>query len=121
MSTERAIALGMDGVNNAVIPGHATPRLNMSEKLPWRMMESYNQKAILAYAEQSFAMIQELESWGVKFQKTATADYSTQESAPIRVAMVLPMPEGYDIKKLLTRAMRRVGVKTENRVMRQGY
>jgi succinate dehydrogenase/fumarate reductase flavoprotein subunit len=27
------------------------------------------------------------------------------------------MPEGYDIKKLLTRMIRRVGVKTENRVM----
>ena len=75
-----------------------------------------NQKAILAYAEQSFAMIQELESWGVKFQKTATGDYDIKK-VHHQGSYVLPMPEGYDIKKLLTRAMRRVGVKTENRVM----
>jgi succinate dehydrogenase/fumarate reductase flavoprotein subunit len=67
-----AIALGMDGVNNAVIPGHATPAQYVRE-ITMANDGIVNQKAILAYAEQSFGMIQELESWGVKFQKTATA------------------------------------------------
>jgi succinate dehydrogenase/fumarate reductase flavoprotein subunit len=110
-----AIALGMDGVNNAVIPGHATPAQYVRE-ITMANDGIVNQKAILAYAEQSFAMIQELESWGVKFQKTATGDYDIKK-VHHQGSYVLPMPEGYDIKKLLTRAMRRVGVKTENRVM----
>jgi len=110
-----AIALGMDGVNNAVIPGHATPAQYVRE-ITMANDGIVNQKAILAYAEQSFAMIQELESWGVKFQKTATGYYDIKK-VHHQGSYVLPMPEGYDIKKLLTRAMRRVGVKTENRVM----
>src|SRR5258707_15777122 len=101
-----AIALGMDGVNNAVIPGHATPAQYVRE-ITMANDGIVNQKAILAYAEQSFAMIQELESWGVKFQKTATGDYDIKK-VHHQGSYVLPMPEGYDIKKLLTRAMRRV-------------
>jgi succinate dehydrogenase/fumarate reductase flavoprotein subunit len=110
-----AIALGMDGVNNAVIPGHATPAQYVRE-ITMANDGIVNQKAILAYAEQSFGMIRELESWGVKFQKTATGDYDIKK-VHHQGSYVLPMPEGYDIKKLLTRMIRRVGVKTENRVM----
>jgi succinate dehydrogenase/fumarate reductase flavoprotein subunit len=110
-----AIALGMDGVNNAVIPGHATPAQYVRE-ITMANDGIVNQRAILAYAEQSFGMIQELESWGVKFQKTATGDYDVKK-VHHQGSYVLPMPEGYDIKKLLTRVIRRVGVKTENRVM----
>src|SRR6202035_4821818 len=69
-----AIALGMDGVNNAIIPGHATPAQYVRE-ITMANDGIVNQKAILAYAQQSFATIQELESWGVKFQKTATGEY----------------------------------------------
>jgi succinate dehydrogenase/fumarate reductase flavoprotein subunit len=110
-----AIALGMDGVNNAIIPGHATPAQYVRE-ITMANDGIVNQKAILAYAQQSFAMIQELESWGVKFQKTATGEYDVKK-VHHQGSYVLPMPEGYDIKKLLTRMIRRVGVKTENRVM----
>jgi succinate dehydrogenase/fumarate reductase flavoprotein subunit len=110
-----AIALGMDGVNNAVIPGHATPEQYVKE-ITMANDGIVNQRAILAYAQQSFSMIQELESWGVKFQKTATGEYDIKR-VHHKGSYVLPMPEGYDIKKLLTRAIRRVGVKTENRVM----
>src|SRR5258708_10699585 len=110
-----AIALGMDGVNNAIIPGHATPDQYVRE-ITMANDGIVNQKAILAYAQQSFAMIQELESWGIKFQKTATGEYDVKK-VHHQGSYVLPMPEGYDIKKLLTRMIRRVGVKTENRVM----
>src|ERR1700761_3511989 len=110
-----AIALGMDGVNNAIIPGHATPEQYVRE-ITMANDGIVNQKAILAYAQQSFSMIQELESWGVKFQKTATGEDDIKK-VNHQGSYVLPMPEGYNIKKLLTRMIRRVGVKTENRVM----
>jgi succinate dehydrogenase/fumarate reductase flavoprotein subunit len=110
-----AIALGMDGVNNAILPGHATPAQYVRE-ITMANDGIVNQKAILAYAQQSFSMIQELESWGVKFQKTAAGEYDVKK-VHHQGSYVLPMPEGYDIKKLLTRMIRRVGVKTENRVM----
>jgi succinate dehydrogenase/fumarate reductase flavoprotein subunit len=110
-----AIALGMDGVNNAVIPGHATPEQYVKE-ITVANDGIVNQKAILAYAQQSFSMIQELESWGVKFQKTTTGDYDVKK-VHHKGSYVLPMPEGYDIKKLLTRTIRRVGARTENRIM----
>jgi succinate dehydrogenase/fumarate reductase flavoprotein subunit len=110
-----AIALGMDGVNNAVVPGHATPEQYVKE-ITMANDGIVNQKAILAYAQQSFDMIKELETWGVKFQKTATGDYDVKK-VHHQGSYVLPMPEGYDIKKLLTRAIRRAGVRTENRIM----
>src|SRR5258707_6809221 len=107
-----AIALGMDGVNNAVIPGHATPAQYVRE-ITMANDGIVNQRAILAYAEQRFGMIQELESLGIKFQKTATGDYDIKK-VHHQGSYVLPMPEGYDIKKLLTRAMRRGGVEDQN-------
>jgi succinate dehydrogenase/fumarate reductase flavoprotein subunit len=110
-----AIALGMDGVNNAVVPGHATPEQYVKE-ITMANDGIVNQKAILAYAQQSFDMIQELESWGVKFQKTLTGGYDVRK-VHHKGSYVLPMPEGHDIKKLLTRAIRRAGVRTENRIM----
>ena len=61
-------------------------------------------------------MIQELESGGVKFQKTPSGDYDVKK-VHHKGSYVLPMPEGYDIKKILTRVVRQTGVKVENRVM----
>ena len=110
-----AIALGMDGVNNAVIPGHATPEQYVKE-ITMANDGIVNQEALLAYAQQSFAMIQELEAWGVKFQKTASGEYDVKK-VHHKGSYVLPMPEGYDIKKILTRVIRRLGVIVENRVM----
>jgi succinate dehydrogenase/fumarate reductase flavoprotein subunit len=110
-----AIAMGMDGVNNAVVPGHSTPEEYVKE-ITVANDGIVNQKALLAYARQSFLMIQELESWGVKFQKTSTGDYDVKK-VHHKGSYVLPMPEGYDIKKILTRVLRRTGVKVENRVM----
>jgi len=110
-----AIALGMDGVNNAVVPGHATPEEYVRE-ITVANDGIVNQRAILAYAEESFGMIQELESWGVKFQKTATGDYDMKK-VHHKGSYVLPMPEGYDMKKILTRTLRRAGVQVENRIM----
>src|ERR1700759_5870013 len=72
-----AIALGMDGVNNAVIPGHATPDQYVRE-ITMANDGIVNQAAVLAYAKNSFDMIQELDSWGVKFQKKENGDYDVK-------------------------------------------
>lgn len=110
-----AISMGMDGLNNAIIPGHATPEQYVKEITMANDGIVY-QPAVLAYAERSFAMIQELDSWGVKFQKTESGDFDVKK-VHHKGTYVLPMPEGYDLKKILTRMVRRVGVKVSNRIM----
>lgn len=110
-----AISMGMDGLNNAIIPGHSTPEQYVKE-ITMANDGIVNQAAVLAYAERSFAMIQELDRWGVKFQKTESGDFDVKK-VHHKGSYVLPMPEGYDLKKILTRVMRRVGVKVSNRIM----
>jgi succinate dehydrogenase/fumarate reductase flavoprotein subunit len=110
-----AIAIGMDGLNNAVIPGHATPEQYVKE-ITMANDGIVNQRALLAYAENSFAMLQELDRWGVKFQKTETGDFDVKK-VHHNGNYVLPMPEGYDLKRILTRRIKQAGVKVVNRVM----
>src|SRR3954463_11154641 len=64
-----AIAIGMDGLNNAVLPGHATPEQYVKE-ITMANDGIVDQRAILRYAQNSYAMIEQLDQWGVKFQKT---------------------------------------------------
>jgi succinate dehydrogenase/fumarate reductase flavoprotein subunit len=110
-----AISMGMDGLNNAIIPGHATPEQYVKEITTANDGIVY-QPGVMAYARRSFAMIQELDRWGVKFQKTETGDFDVKK-VHHQGTYVLPMPEGYDLKKILTRVMRRAGVTVTNRVM----
>jgi succinate dehydrogenase/fumarate reductase flavoprotein subunit len=110
-----AIAIGMDGLNNAIIPGHATVEQYVKE-ITMANDGIVNQRAILEYALNSYDMIQQLDAWGVKFQKTETGDFDVKK-VHHKGSYVLPMPEGYDLKKILTRLLRRTGVNVVNRVM----
>jgi succinate dehydrogenase/fumarate reductase flavoprotein subunit len=110
-----AIAIGMDGLNNAVIPGHATPEQYVKE-ITMANDGIVNQKAVLAYATRSYEMIEQLDRWGVKFQKTETGDFDVKK-VHHKGSYVLPMPEGYDLKRILGRLIRRSGVRVVNRVM----
>src|SRR3982751_3577757 len=110
-----AIAIGMDGLNNAIIPGHATAEQYVKE-ITMANDGIVNQRAILEYAENSFSMIEELDRWGVKFQKTESGDFDVKK-VHHKGSYVLPMPEGYDLKKILTRVLKRSGVRIVNRVM----
>ena len=67
-----AICIGMDGLNNAVIPGHTTPEQYVKE-ITMANDGIVDQAAVLAYAQSSFAMIEKLDSWGVKFQRRKPA------------------------------------------------
>src|SRR5688572_9921138 len=110
-----AIAIGMDGLNNAIIPGHATAEQYVKE-ITMANDGIVNQRAILEYAVNSYPMLQQLDAWGVKFQKTQAGDFDVKK-VHHKGAYVLPMPEGYDLKKILSRVIKRAGVRIVNRVM----
>ena len=63
-----AISMGMDGLNNAVIPGHATPE-QYTKEITIANDGIVNQATVYAYAKHSFATIEQLDRWGVKFEK----------------------------------------------------
>jgi succinate dehydrogenase/fumarate reductase flavoprotein subunit len=108
-----AIAIGMDGLNNAVVPGFATPEQYVREITIANDGIVY-QKAILAYAQRSFDMIGELDRWGVKFLKDENGDYDVKKVHHFG-AYVLPMPEGASVKKILYRRLRQAQVLISNR------
>lgn len=108
-----AISMGMDGLNNAIIPGHATPESYVKE-ITIANDGIVNQKALLAYANRSYSMIQKLDDWGVHFQKDETGDYDVKKVHHLGT-YVLPMPEGHNVKKILYRRLRRARVNIENR------
>ncbi|MDJ0450766.1 fumarate reductase/succinate dehydrogenase flavoprotein subunit [Methylocystis sp. JR02] len=110
-----AIAVGMDGLNNAVVPGFATPEQYVREITIANDGIVY-QKALLAYAERSFDMIRELDQWGVKFLKDENGDYDIKKVHHLGT-YVLPMPEGASIKKVLYRQLRKAQVLISNRYM----
>src|SRR4051812_15425015 len=114
-----ALAMGMDGVNNAVIPGKATPEQYVAE-ITRANDGIVNQATVMQTATRGFAMVQRLERYGVKFEKDEHGEYAVRQ-VHRSGSYVLPMPEGKDVKKVLYRALRhravREKVRIENRVM----
>jgi len=110
-----AIAMGMDGVNTAVIPGNSTPE-QYTREITIANDGILNQKAVYETGRLGFEVIQELESWGVKFQKDHEGNYDLKQVHRVG-KYVLPMPEGKDLKKILTRQVKRHKVRVTNRVM----
>ncbi|MBB3258194.1 succinate dehydrogenase/fumarate reductase flavoprotein subunit [Paraburkholderia bannensis] len=110
-----AISMGMDGLNNAVIPGHATPE-QYTREITIANDGIVDQDAVYAYAQHSFTTIEQLDRWGVKFEKDGNGDYAVKKVHHMG-AYVLPMPEGHDIKKVLYRQLKRARVDITNRVV----
>ncbi|KWA13719.1 fumarate reductase/succinate dehydrogenase flavoprotein subunit [Burkholderia territorii] len=110
-----AISMGMDGLNNAVIPGHATPE-QYTREITIANDGIVDQEAVYAYAAHSFATIEQLDRWGVKFEKDGTGDYAVKKVHHIG-SYVLPMPEGHDIKKVLYRQLKRARIAITNRIV----
>ena len=111
--------MGMDGVNNAVIPGKATPEDYVAE-ITRANDGIVNQRTIYQTASRGFDMVRRLERYGVKFEKDDAGDYDVRQ-VHRSGSYVLPMPEGKDVKKVLYRVLRqrsmRERVRIENRVM----
>lgn len=110
-----AIAMGMDGVNTAVIPGNSTPEQYVRE-ITIANDGVLNQKAVYQTGKLGYEVIQELDSWGVKFQKDTDGNYDLKQVHRVG-KYVLPMPEGKDLKAILTRQVKRHKAKVTNRVM----
>jgi succinate dehydrogenase/fumarate reductase flavoprotein subunit len=110
-----AISMGMDGLNNAVIPGHATPE-QYTKEITIANDGIVNQATVYAYAKNSFATIEQLDRWGVKFEKDETGDYAVKKVHHMG-SYVLPMPEGHDIKKVLYRQLKRAKISITNRIV----
>lgn len=110
-----AISMGMDGLNNAVIPGHAMPE-QYTKEITVANDGIVNQATVLAYARHSFRTIEELDRWGVKFERDETGDYAVRKVHHMG-AYVLPMPEGHDVKKVLYRQLKRARVEVTNRIV----
>ena len=110
-----AISMGMDGLNNTVIPGHATPE-QYTKEITIANDGIVNQKAVYKYAENCFDIIQELDSFGIRFLKDETGDYDVKKVHHLGT-YVLPMPNGDTVKKALYRQLRRARLLITNRYM----
>src|ERR1700704_3426154 len=114
-----ALAMGMDGVNNAVIPGKATPEDYVAD-ITVANDGIVNQRTIYQTATRGFDMVRRLEGYGVKFEKDEHDEYAVRQ-VHRSGSYVLPMPEGKDVKKALYRVLRqrsmREKITIENRLM----
>ncbi|MFC5218571.1 fumarate reductase/succinate dehydrogenase flavoprotein subunit [Streptomyces coerulescens] len=114
-----ALAMGMDGVNNAVIPGRAEPDDYVAE-ITRANDGIVDQSTVRQTAVRGFEMVRRLESYGVKFEKDEHGEYAVRQ-VHRSGSYVLPMPEGKDVKKVLYRQLRRrenrERIRIENRLM----
>lgn len=110
-----AICMGMDGLNNAVVPGHATPE-QYTKEITIANDGIVNQKAVLKYAERCYGIIQELDQFGIRFLKNENGDFAVKKVHHIGT-YVLPMPNGDTVKKALYRQLRRARILISNRYM----
>ncbi len=73
-----AISMGMDGLNNAIIPGYATPE-QYTKEITIANDGVVNQATVYAYAKHSFKTIQQLDQWGIKFEKDETGEFAEKK------------------------------------------
>lgn len=114
-----ALAMGMDGVNNAVIPGRAEPDDYVAE-ITRANDGIVDQSTVRQTATRGYEMVRRLEKYGVKFEKDEHGEYAVRR-VHRSGSYVLPMPEGKDVKKVLYRQLRRremrERIQIENRLM----
>ena len=114
-----ALAMGMDGVNNAVIPGKATPEDYVAE-ITRANDGIVNQRTSTRPRPGASTWCSGWRRYGVKFEKDEHGEYAVRR-VHRSGSYVLPMPEGKDVKKVLYRVLRRreirERIRIENRVM----
>ena len=109
-----AISMGMDGLNNSVIPGHATPEQYTKEITVANDGIVY-QKPVMRYAEECYGVIRSWIPSAFVFLKK-TGEYDVKKVHHLGT-YVLPMPNGDTVKKALYRQLRRKQILISNRFM----
>ena len=110
-----AISMGMDGLNNSVIPGYATPE-QYTKEITIANDGICDQAAVYRYAQECYGIIQELDEFGIRFQKDQNGEYDVKKVHHIGT-YVLPMPNGDTVKKALYRQLRKARINIINRFM----
>src|SRR5579862_8185159 len=110
-----AISMGMDGLNNAVIPGYASPE-QYTKEITIANDGIVDQKPVYKYAQKCYSIVEELDSFGIRFLKNENGDYAVKKVHHIGT-YVLPMPNGETVKKALYRQLRRARILISNRYM----
>lgn len=109
-----SICRGMDAFNNVTIPGKATVQdyIDSIQLMSEGIVDPNLSRVI---AEKSFAILQELEGWGVaSFPRDQNGDYIVQQFHP-RGAFLAEMRG--DIKPVMEKMVREAGVRILNRTM----
>lgn len=73
-----AISMGMDGLNNAVVPGYATPE-QYTKEITIANDGIVDQAPVFKYASRCYEIIQELDRFGIRFQKNANGDFDLKK------------------------------------------
>lgn len=110
-----AISMGMDGLNNAVIPGKATPE-EYTQEITDSNDGIIDQLAVYRQASECYDIVKELDSWGVDFEKDEDGDFQVYR-VHRNGRYVLPMPKASDLKKILARQVKKMKCNVVNRVM----
>ena len=110
-----AICMGMDGLNNAVIPGYATPE-QYTKEITIANDGIVDQEAVYRYAAGCYEIIEELDRFGIRFQKDQNGEFDVKKVHHIGT-YVLPMPNGDTVKKALYRQLRKARINISNRYM----
>lgn len=110
-----AISMGMDGLNNAVVPGYATPE-QYTKEITIANDGIVDQAPVYKYASRCYDIIQELDRFGIRFQKNANGDFDLKKVHHLGT-YVLPMPNGETVKKALYRQIKRERILVSNRYM----
>jgi len=67
-----AISMGMDGLNNAVVPGYATPE-QYTKEITIANDGIVDQAPVYKYASRCYEIIEELDRFGIRFRRTPMA------------------------------------------------
>lgn len=110
-----AISMGMDWLNNSVIPGYATPE-QYTKELTIANDGICDQAAVYRYASECYVIITELDEFGIRFQKDQNGEYDVKKVHHIGT-YVLPMPNGNTAKKALYQQLRKARINIVNRYM----
>lgn len=108
------IAMGMDALNNVVVPGVTTPD-DYVEAMRLVTEGIFDPAPHRIIGQRSFSMLQRLEAWGIKFRTNADGSYYVHQihpNAPFTVPMDAP-----DLKSILAGKVEELGVRTVDRTM----